>query len=331
MSSLDITEVRSRIDIVDLFGRLTNQGVKVRGGSASSACPSPNHQQTGRTPPCSIDITRGLWCCHGCGAGGDAITAIAIAGGLTTGEAIRAAASLVGMPASEWPLPDPPPRTVLPDRGPIGVITKLGNANHLRAEYAASRRWTENTLEVLGVTVAAVDNTPRLIIPADAEIPELGMQGRTIVDGSGLRWWTIRRFKAPYGARLIDQTQSGEVVIIAEGASDFVTGAVLRNSNPDMPVVVTAPGATAWNADWCSFLKGRIAVLIGDPDEAGMRYVDAVARGCIDHGVAVASSTWPGDDDLSAYLARSAADLSAVAESVLNHIEAHLVDIGEPE
>ncbi len=41
--------------------------------------PSPEHAQTGKTPPVSVDNEKGLWRCHGCGLGGMAIDLLALA------------------------------------------------------------------------------------------------------------------------------------------------------------------------------------------------------------------------------------------------------------
>jgi CHC2 zinc finger len=327
MSAIDTVAIRSRLDLVELLGRITGHGVRVHGHTATSSCPNPAHAQTGKTPPCSIDITRGLWRCHGCGAGGDAITAIALSGGLATGEAIRAAAALAGMRADDWPLRAAPPRVTVADRGPRGVVTPLDGADRLRAEYAATRRWPVETLDRLGVVVASVDRVPRLIIPADPADVTRGAQGRTLRDGRASRWWSVRQFVEPYGASLIGQSAPGDVVIVAEGGSDFVSGAVLRGANPSMPLVVAAPGASAWRAGWASLLAGHIAVVIGDPDEAGRRYVDAVAADCITHGVPLATASWPGGDDLSAYLSSSSDDLPEVTLAVCAHIDSCVADV----
>ena len=158
-------EILSRIDLVELLGSLTQLPVRVRGSRGQSACPSSTHAQTGATPPVSIDLARGLWCCHGCGAGGTAVDALMVAGGLDRAGAMNAARSLAGLAVDDWPLPSPPPRLTAPTRPPL-ALTPLDNAATRLAEYAASRRWRVGILESLGVHVArfvrthALERTP---------------------------------------------------------------------------------------------------------------------------------------------------------------------------
>lgn len=68
--------------------------------SASWPCPSPQHAQTGRTPPLGVFRTGSgeeRWHCHGCGIGGSAIDLVMVAQGLTVGEAIQRLAGRAGV------------------------------------------------------------------------------------------------------------------------------------------------------------------------------------------------------------------------------------------
>lgn len=84
----DRDELLRRVDLEALFVELTGPG-KGAGRGAMYRCPSANHAQTGKTPPVSVDREKGLWRCHGCGAGGTAIDLLAMARGLAIGEAIE--------------------------------------------------------------------------------------------------------------------------------------------------------------------------------------------------------------------------------------------------
>lgn len=67
--------------------------------SASWPCPSPQHAQTGRTPPVSLYRSRGgeeRWHCHGCGIGGSAIDLVMAAHRLTVAEALEELAGRAG-------------------------------------------------------------------------------------------------------------------------------------------------------------------------------------------------------------------------------------------
>ena len=58
-------------------------------------CPLPGHRDS--TPSCSTNPRDGaaLWHCHGCGSGGDLVTLLELAEGLSRGDALRSAAALV--------------------------------------------------------------------------------------------------------------------------------------------------------------------------------------------------------------------------------------------
>ena len=71
--------------------------------SASWPCPSPQHAQTGRTPPVSLYRSRGgeeRWHCHGCGIGGSAIDLVMATHRLTVAEAIEKLAGRAGVRGS---------------------------------------------------------------------------------------------------------------------------------------------------------------------------------------------------------------------------------------
>ncbi|MCY4507669.1 MAG: CHC2 zinc finger domain-containing protein, partial [Acidobacteria bacterium] len=62
-------------------------------------CPVPAHNDT--TPSVSADTKDGgaVWYCHGCDHGGDLVTLLEAADGLSRGDALRAAAALAGADA----------------------------------------------------------------------------------------------------------------------------------------------------------------------------------------------------------------------------------------
>lgn len=91
MPRYDVQEVKRRVDLVQLF---SEAGLLHRrqGTVWTAACPDPAHEQTGASPPATVDDQQQLWRCHGCGAGGDAVTFWELRTGLGTGAAIQALA-----------------------------------------------------------------------------------------------------------------------------------------------------------------------------------------------------------------------------------------------
>lgn len=93
---------RGRIlDAIDLRA-LADELLGPRRGTERSGvwpCPSPQHAQTGRTPPVTVfESNRGeqLWHCHGCGIGGTAIDLVMAVQGLGVGDALDVLAARAG-------------------------------------------------------------------------------------------------------------------------------------------------------------------------------------------------------------------------------------------
>src|SRR5439155_1690731 len=83
-------------------GLLADELLGSRRGTGSSAmwrCPSPQHAQTGRTPPVSVFTShRGeeRWHCHGCGIGGSAVDLLMAVRGVSAGDALGELARRAG-------------------------------------------------------------------------------------------------------------------------------------------------------------------------------------------------------------------------------------------
>ncbi|HEY3428212.1 MAG TPA: DNA primase [Acidimicrobiia bacterium] len=87
----DIDRVRAATNLVDLVGGVTT--VKRSGRSYSAVCPF--HQE--KTPSLSLDPTRGLYHCFGCGKGGDVYTFVQETQGLDFNEAVEFLARQAGI------------------------------------------------------------------------------------------------------------------------------------------------------------------------------------------------------------------------------------------
>src|SRR5438094_7970405 len=70
------------------------------GRSGTWPCPSPQHAQTGRTPPVSIfrtPVGEERWHCHGCGIGGSAVDLIMAVHGVPVRDALAELARRAGV------------------------------------------------------------------------------------------------------------------------------------------------------------------------------------------------------------------------------------------
>ncbi len=94
---------RDRIVEATDLGALADELLGPHRGTARSpawTCPSPQHAQTGRTPPVSVFRSAGgeeRWHCHGCGIGGSAVDLVMAAKGATVREAIEELGRRVGV------------------------------------------------------------------------------------------------------------------------------------------------------------------------------------------------------------------------------------------
>jgi hypothetical protein len=324
MGTVDIAAVKARIDIVELLGRLAPHArVKVHGTRATSGCPAPHHAQTGHSPPVSIDIGKQLWRCHGCGAAGDVITALEVNGSLTRRDAIETAAYLASVPVEHWTLPAAAPRLELPARAP--VVEDLGEAEAAAAlaMVAEQRCWNVDTLERLGVRVVALNGRPRLAVPGPGATQYRALH----VDGP--RWLTVGSFTGPFGAPTSNTRVRGacdDVVLVVEGATDWVTAEVLADAYAPWPATFAAPGSNGWRDGWAEQLPdGATVVVAGDPDPAGDAYAARVVEDCSRHGRRAVAVRLDEQRDLSDLVqAGGMFPMADVADSVMLKIDAAL-------
>ena len=112
-------------------------------------CPSPNHAQTGRTPPVGVFRDRnGLerWHCHGCGVGGTAIDLLLATTTLDLRGAIEALAARTGV-GDEQPMRRVPRRAPLRPSEPPRVSDAAGLRSFV--DDCAKRLWTPQGRGVL--------------------------------------------------------------------------------------------------------------------------------------------------------------------------------------
>lgn len=104
MPTYDRDELLARADLPALFSELVGPG-RGREPSRQWPCPLREHEQTGKSPPVTIDTAKNLWHCHACSAGGTAIDLLVHACDLSVGEAIEDLARRVGV-APRPPAPE---------------------------------------------------------------------------------------------------------------------------------------------------------------------------------------------------------------------------------
>jgi hypothetical protein len=199
----DRDEVLGRVDLAELLRELGDaRGLEPRGHAFP--CPSIEHEQTGRTPPVTIDTAPpgyGLWNCHACGRGGTAIDALLGAG--VAHDVADAFAQLRG----DLPARSAAARPAVPSRAPVPVspaqlaaarveLSRYVRASHVRLRASRGAR-TLAWLHARGLTDPEIDEhrlghdpgykllqRPRYQLPAPARsaavLPLLDVSGHVI-------------------------------------------------------------------------------------------------------------------------------------------------------
>jgi DNA primase len=118
-----LAEIRSGIDIVELVGRFVN--LRKAGANWKGLCPF--HAE--KTPSFTVNPSKGIFHCFGCGVGGDAFGFLMRQDRLTFPEAVRALARTAGV--------------TLPEERGIGANGReeLHRAMDLAARFYAERLW----------------------------------------------------------------------------------------------------------------------------------------------------------------------------------------------
>src|SRR5256885_2366303 len=90
-----LDEVRAAVDIVDLVGRFVN--LKKAGVTWKALCPS----QAEKPPSFTVNPSKGIFHCFGCGVGGDAFGFVMRQDRLSFPEAVRTLAKTAGIALAE--------------------------------------------------------------------------------------------------------------------------------------------------------------------------------------------------------------------------------------
>ncbi len=129
------------VDLEDLWCELVGH----RGRGGGWPCPSPQHAQSGQSPPVSIDPTKGLWNCHGCDEGGTAIDMLVLLGA-DVADAFAELRRRAGQERPSQP-PERPQKAPRPEPAPLGgTAAEAALTAHLDA-----RSWRRELAEQFGL------------------------------------------------------------------------------------------------------------------------------------------------------------------------------------
>jgi len=275
-------------------------------------CPSPDHAQTGRTPPVTIFWSRTgheRWHCHGCGDGGTAIDLVMAVDRCDVRAALDTLAQRAGHssddpPRRRSPRPRRPPPPPAPDRvtDPDG-LTRFVNDCARRLwtpEGRPVRRWLTQTrglpADVLGHNRVGADpgaaRQPRpaglptagwaAVLPVHRQGEPVFAQLRAISTGP-VRYLNAAAALAPNPrvAHYQPVEQRGPCVVVAEGildalsaaAAGYRSAALLGASIPDP----TRRGPTTEQITEALLEPAGRIILALDADDAGQRATKRLA------------------------------------------------------
>ena len=292
---VDRAEVLSRVDLVALAEEVLGPG-RGRERSRMWPCPSPNHAQSGRTPPLSIFTTRAgeqRFFCHGCGASGTAVDLVMLTQGLDVHHALEALAQRASLSPMTPRLAEP--EALAPAWGMTSYLRRcagmLGtDAGAPARAWLAERAIPEQMWEALGLgfdpgarDLSRMRGLPRAGPALTVPLPTPGrayLVARYLdPEAAGLRWAhpTARHWgPSPAAVPLGPVQRRARAVLLTEGVSDGLAGLAAG-----LPVVV-ALGAARRPAEIASVVERwypRSVVLVaGDGDDAGRRFTESMVR-----------------------------------------------------
>lgn len=266
----DRIEVLGRVDLAALFEA---HGLP-QGRNKQWPCPSPNHAQSGATPPVTIRTLNGreVWCCHACPAGGTAVDLLVAAKGITVAEAFQQLRNRTGILAATPPMQARPKAPTAPpgplDHGHGRIVGDEGE--QVLASFLEARHWTSEAAEAFGLY--AVRNKAQGVairFPYRSGGEVVWFQDRGTTD-RGPKWTNPSGHpRIPYAVDLVMALESAALdtppsLFVVEGPADTVA---LWHAAPSA-VVIGLPG-TQGIAQWATALAGVDVLLVLDPDPAG--------------------------------------------------------------
>jgi DNA primase len=335
-----IQEIRDRVDIVGLIGRVVS--LKKAGSSYKGLCPFHNE----KTPSFNVRPDRGSYYCFGCQKGGNAITFLMETENLTFPEAVRALGREVGIEIAE---------TQSGERGESERLLAANAAAQARyrevlrspgspgAAYLAERGIDAETIGRFGLGfapdgwdtvvqalraahIAAADGEKaglllerssggyydrfrgRVTFPIqDVHGRVIGFGGRAVSPGQEPKYLNtpespvFRKRRAFYGfPAALEPIRHTRRAVVVEGYFD-----VIALHRAGIREGVATCGTALTEEHGRNLLRRtRNVVLLFDGDEAGQRAILRSLEVLLPHGLRVRAAALPSGDDPDSFLAR---------------------------
>lgn len=300
LARVDVDALRAQVSLSDVVGRR----VKLRRSGREMVGLCPFH--TERTPSFGVNDEKGVYCCLGCGASGDAIRFVMETEGLQFLEATR------WLGAEEWPAVDPVARAAAVKMDTAERLAKIADAQAIWAgAIPAASTPVEFYLRSRGITAAAPwsiryastwawkdyetgecgPNLPALIgAVQDVGGTVVGIQRiflRSDGQGKAALPKPKRSLGRVVGCALRLGPPVGREIIVCEGPEDGLT---IAQAVPDVPVWVSLGTSVMPLMQLPNGIK--VVTLGGDNNAAGRSAVNAAASAFEARGVKV-RLLWP--------------------------------------
>lgn len=315
---LDRNELLRRVPVAGLLEELVGPP---RHGKW--CCPNPDHFQTGRTPPVSVDNSRALWRCHGCGLGGTAIDALVVAKGISVAEAFASLRDLAGLRRTEL---------TQANRGrsrpAICSPETRSDAEEILAAFCRARGWLVDVAKRCGLH-AVTDRwgNPRIRFPYRRGGHVDWHQDRATGDRSP-------KFVSPSGQpsaiwavdveRAAVTSHAEGVALVVEGPCDGVALAHYADLE-GYPAVFALPGTGSSGgliARLDAALAGlRVAILV-DEDDPGEKFRAKLHAELISAGLLIDVRVPPGAGDVDGWRRQLDLDDEALAHGIAQQVAA---------
>ena len=302
MSRYDLQELKARTDLAALVAERVGAGKRV-GRRELFTCPNPAHED--RHPSFDVDTIAQVWRCRSaCNEWGDAIDLLVWLDGWSKADAIAYLAERCGLEPVDGAghrrgrsLSTYLPKTPAPTAPVVHLVEqstdtarRVDGAAGVQVldEFLASRGWSRETAELVGLSVVQHRDGYRVRFPFLRDGVAMVWQDRAAQPADHPQKWRapkgatlypfgldcLHRYDGPADTWPTCPLVGTPAVWLCEGPADAVT---LLEHFPTISAL-GLPGVDGWRDEYAAALAGVPVVLVADNDDAGTKLRTVVAR-----------------------------------------------------
>jgi len=247
-------EILARLPIEAFYRQELRELKPGSGDNISALCPF--HED--KAPSLSVNLKTGVFNCFGCGAAGDVFTFVQKRHDCDFKAALEELGRWAGVE---------PPKVHEPD-GFMGLsLSDFARAKHFPEDFLQAQAVHERTPDHLYQGARAV-SFPFLDENGKVKAIRLRFANR----GEKKFCWRKGDKTLPYGLQSLPEIRGAGWCLLVEGETDALT--CWLYGLPSLGV----PGATNWKPSFAKYLEGLAVYIWQEPDQAGAKFVEKVAR-----------------------------------------------------